>query len=325
MAVTSAEASISEPHLLLGDPQCAVFSATGPDCLRYLQGRITQDVKGLQPKTGVQSLVLTPQGKIQGQFYLLREESGFTIVSDPFPTETLAETRDALIEEFRHSLLQFKVADQLEIALTDKRVLSLQGPGAVAALLSLGVQTQVSGKITHSTHSWNDISFTVVEFSRGLASGFDLLIPQSGLEQFREHLLALPQSKKLDFQGLELLRITAGTPRMQADIDETVLATEIPYTELISFKKGCYSGQEPVEMSTARGRPNRRFVRFSSTGTEPFSPKTEIVSALKKVCGTITSSIVSQQPERIVSLGFVKTSVSDTEELFAAGIQLNPY
>ena len=90
-------------------PNTQTYQVSGPDAERYLQGRITQNVKTLAVGETKWSLLLTPNGKIQGKFLISRGASdAFYIATDPMPN-------DEAIAEFESALLQFKVADQLTL------------------------------------------------------------------------------------------------------------------------------------------------------------------------------------------------------------------
>ena len=58
--------------------------------------------------------------------------------------------------------------------------------------------------------------------------------------------------------ALNLLRVEAGIPWYGVDMDESRIVLEVGLEHAISFKKGCYLGQEVVERATARGHVNRK-------------------------------------------------------------------
>src|SRR5690554_5182991 len=90
---------------------CVMFSpaivpiiAEGPDTSRYLQGRITQNIATLAPGKGAKSLLLSPQGRVLGQFTIFKREKDFLLLSEPAAAENS-------YEYFSDALLKFKVAD----------------------------------------------------------------------------------------------------------------------------------------------------------------------------------------------------------------------
>jgi aminomethyltransferase len=92
--------------------------------------------------------------------------------------------------------------------------------------------------------------------------------------------------------------------------------------ELVSFNKGCYAGQEVVEMATARGRPNRQLVKFSVPGREVTAGSKLSTDNSKAAAGEVTSSVYLPQDNRSLILALVKTSELE-KPLFSEGTKLS--
>ncbi len=106
------------------------------------------------------------------------------------------------------------------------------------------------------------------------------------------------------FAAEEAARISAGVPRMGADLDDSVIPQEA-FLELdaVSFTKGCFIGQELVCRIDSRGHVNRflRHVLPADTGvTLPVGA--EIITG-EKVVGSITSSAPG------IAMGFVRREI----------------
>jgi folate-binding protein YgfZ len=91
-----------------------LLKITGIDSTRYLQGRLTQDIKALEQEPAVESLLLSPQGKIMGQLVLFKVKETYFALA-PCPEDQNGEN---LVQD----LLRFKVADQIEIEASQKDV-----------------------------------------------------------------------------------------------------------------------------------------------------------------------------------------------------------
>ncbi|MEE8457422.1 MAG: hypothetical protein V3S28_05185 [Acidimicrobiia bacterium] len=109
---------------------------------------------------------------------------------------------------------------------------------------------------------------------------------------------------ELDSQGLEALRIAAGWPRMGAEIDGKVTpAMTGLVNELISFDKGCYTGQEFVARVHYRdAEPPRRLIRISFDESATISAGDPIVVEGDEA-GVVTSASGG------IALGFLKRAV----------------
>jgi len=109
---------------------------------------------------------------------------------------------------------------------------------------------------------------------------------------------------------LERLRIEAGTPRYGHELDDKVLPAEAGLDKThISFRKGCYPGQEPIARLHYRGHVNRR---LRVLDVESASPGDEIIYG-EKVVGRVTSAVRGR------ALGYVRTDVPEDATLLVAG------
>ena len=217
-----------------------LFSVSGADHVRYLHGRLSQDVKGLAPHTPVDSLLLSPQGKVQGACSLWRTDSA--VVLWGWGAKPVAN-------QFLSSLLQFKISDRVEVAsIPVQRSTSLcRDP-----VLSHPRVEEAGGGFSFTE------TFGALSFKHHLTTGESLVSANGGQTT----------------DGLDrLFHLVSFRPRFGMDIGEQTLGTELPSGQFVSFVKGCYVGQEVVEMAKSRGRSPRRLtrVRFESN-TAPTSP-----------------------------------------------------
>jgi len=98
------------PIALLEDR--AVIAVAGPEAREFLQGLITNDVERLQPGSGVYAALLTPQGKILFDFFLVEGDGAILI-------DCHAAARDALLKRLTLYKLRAKIVlearDQLAV------------------------------------------------------------------------------------------------------------------------------------------------------------------------------------------------------------------
>lgn len=278
-------------------PANCLFRIAGIDAERYLHGRITQNVKGLALGTAAKSLVLSPQGKIQGQFLIFRKsKDSFLLISD--------ELKD--VEEFKRSILQFKVADQLE----------LENLASTHLLFSL--QGEDAGKLLAEKNlSFAGLNLEVIEHTRTKNLSVDLIVEAKDSQKFEELFKDL---QKGSAEELESLRIEAGLPRMGKELTDKISVADIPLEHLVSFNKGCYAGQEVVEMSIARGRPNRKLISAKSNNKISLEDKICLEDGTE--CGFVTSLAYLVDKKVCVLLAFIKTSVDQNAALFIRDTQL---
>ncbi len=90
----------------------AVIAVAGPEARTFLQGLITNDVERLKPGLGLYAALLTPQGKILFDFFLVEGDGAILI-------DCAAASRDALLKRLSMYKLRAKVVlearDQLAV------------------------------------------------------------------------------------------------------------------------------------------------------------------------------------------------------------------
>ena len=125
-------------------------------------------------------------------------------------------------------------------------------------------------------------------------------------------------------EELEMLRIKAGTPRWEHELDDRVLPAEAGLEQrAIDFEKGCYPGQEPIARQHYRGRINRTLRLLAVDGDVLLGRDAELMHE-EKVVGRITSSIRDPALGGVVALGYVRVEVPSDAELIVEGRSARP-
>lgn len=288
----------------------AIFRFSGPDHLRYLHNRLTQDIKTLPIFTGARSLCLSPNGRIQGEFLVIKEEQSVDVISGQLPSNSFCS-------EIQSSILQFKVADQLEcqdlsLGMTQ---ITLLGSGLSSLAVILGVELGERVRFSHFVKEFDGAS---LRFVANDVLGFDaveIIGPSAAINQLKT-MSAMFGVQELDSLSAELLRILAGRWRYGVDVDDKTLAAEVNLEELVSFKKGCYPGQEVVEMSISRGRPNRSLELLTSESRISVNSDIRVGD---KIAGTISSAVYLEEESRSFFLSKVKTEFLTSTDLMVDG------
>jgi folate-binding protein YgfZ len=264
--------------------------ARGRDRARFLHNVTSNDVKGLKPGAGCYAFLLTPQGRIQADLYLWA-----------FPEHYLIDTEPELAGKVQAHILKYKVADQVELedVTSATGALGLEGPGAAAALASLGAP--VPGEYQH--FAWGEE--TVAGISMTGQPGFRVYTAADRLPQLTDRL-ASAGAKPATAEEARHVRIENGRPRYGEDILETSLPQETRQMHAVSFTKGCYLGQEIVERVRARGHVNRQLVSFALDQAEPPAPGTRLT--IDGAETEITSSIYSPDLGKTVGMGYARVS-----------------
>ena len=242
-----------------------ILDLTGADRETFLQGQLTQDVRGLAPGESRPAAGLTPKGKL---LFVARvvglEERLRLVVPEALRERVVDHVRKYAV--FAKVAVDDRSADLLYIGLYGREAAGLALPGGVDRL---------AGEGEFSSH---------------------VLVPAGRLEELEAHLSAAG-SVEVSGDAAEVLRVEAGRPRYGTDMNESNVPDEIGMNDAISTTKGCYVGQEVVARLRTYGRVNRRLVSFRfPDGPVPagavFGRPGEETPA-RTEAGRVTSSVVS--------------------------------
>jgi len=152
-----------------------------------------------------------------------------------------------------------------------------------------------------------------------MLSGFELFIPHSSLGAVADKLIAAAKSLNAPlaapkrsvggcgWQAFDTARIEAGIPRFGADMDETNLPLECGIeNSAISYKKGCYIGQEVINRIHSFGHVAKELSGLRLTDDlESLPQRRDKLFYEGKEVGYITSAVKSPDYGNI-ALGYVR-------------------
>ena len=273
----------------------ARIRVTGSDRVDFLHGMLSNDVKGLSPGRGCPALLLTEQGKVVADCIVLALADA--ILLDETASATAAATA---------ALERYVVADDVELTAlgTADHAFGAYGPAAAPALERLGVATVPAEDYAHAIAEVQGIAVRIVRVPVPGVGGFLCLVPgeEAAVWWARCVKAGLPPAGQ---QALEVLRIESGMPAYGRDVGPDTIALEAPFDAAISFKKGCYLGQEVIERVTARGHVNRKLIGLEVSGTEvPLAGAT--LFAGDHEVGQVTSAVWSWRLTCPVALAYVR-------------------
>jgi glycine cleavage system T protein len=272
---------------------------TGPDRLSYLQGMLSNDLRSLRPGQGQYATILNQQGKVLGDLRVLCSENSFYL-------DLWEVLKDKVVEH----LNRYLVADEVEIADRSEGygILSIQGPDSDALLRTLLEQAALPGEpMDHVIAAVDGAKICVVRDSHTGEVGFDLIVPKSNLENVAQRLTEIGKQFSTTWVGEEaqnVLRVEAGIPRYGVDFTADNLLLEVGLDHAVSFKKGCYLGQEVIERIRSRGHVNKKLAGLLLDGPKPGRAGDPII-AVEKDVGVVTSAVFSPSLGHPIALGYI--------------------
>lgn len=287
----------------------ALFSLTGRDRVRWLNGMVTNNIRDLAPGNGVYAFVLNAQGNILGDLYVFNR--GESLVA-----EIAREQAENVIQILRRYIIMDKV--EVEDLTGKTAVLGIAGPKSGETLATIGLHAELKA-LQIAEVAWKELSLTVVRGDNPCAPSYELWISAENVEILRT-ALAQAGAESVSTESLETFRILCGIPKVGQDIKDRTLPQETGQDRALNFTKGCYIGQEIVERIRARGAVHRTFVGFEIEGEA--SAGTKIQSDGKDV-GEITSVLASPFQGKRLALGFLRREYL-TKDLVAGSANVAP-
>lgn len=299
-----------------GDPEkewraaregCAVFDAsfrgfihaTGADRVSFLQGMLSNDVKNLAVGGGLHAAFLTQQGKLVSDLRVYADTDRLILDALTWRVDTLAE-----------GLERYLIADDVELLRSAEEVpiAGLEGPSAAAMIRQLLGDEAVLGKpYCHNGVVYKGVDLRVIEVSEVGGAGLLLSGPAASAGPLFD-VLCKAGATPIGMDALNVLRVERGVPWIGLDMDENVLLLEVGLDEAVSFKKGCYLGQEVVERVTARGHVNRKLTGLLLEGDDVLPAGSTVLSGDTEV-GWSASSVRSFALRRPIALAYLRREV----------------
>lgn len=234
-------ASARLPLTLMTLDDWALATLTGADAEKYLQGQVTADVAQLTEHQHLLAAHCDPKGKMWSNLRLFRRQDGFALIER-------RSLRDAQLTELK----KYAVFSKVTIAPDDEHILlGVAGFQARAALNNLFSELPDAEKQVVSEGE------TSILWFEHPAERFLLVTDVATAERVTDALRGEAQLN--NSQQWLALNIEAGLPVIDAVNSAQFIpqATNIQALGGISFKKGCYTGQEMVARAKFRGANKR--------------------------------------------------------------------
>lgn len=234
-------ASARLPLTLMTLDDWALATLTGADSEKYLQGQVTADVAALTEHQHLLAAHCDAKGKMWSNLRLFRRDGGFALIER-------RSIRDAQLTELK----KYAVFSKVTIAPDDEHVLlGVAGFQARAALANVFTTLPDAEK-----QVVQEGATSILWFAHP-AERFLLVTDVATAELISEKLRGEAQLN--NSQQWLALNIEAGLPVIDAANSAQFIpqATNLQALGGISFKKGCYTGQEMVARAKFRGANKR--------------------------------------------------------------------
>ena len=230
----------------------SVIALSGVEARGFLQGLITNDMERLAPGQAVYAALLTPQGKILFDFFVIEE------VADRF----LIDCAQARAADLVKRLTLYRLRAKLDIAFRpDLAVAALWNGAAVAPTLPPNGMAFADPRLP-------SLGARVVAPRPFLETHY----PEGG-DAYRVHCLTLGVPDSVDLPPDTVFPLDAGFEELNG----------------VSFRKGCYVGQEVTARMKHRSSARRRFLIAETAA--PVPPAGTPITAEGRELGMIASGL----------------------------------
>ena len=275
---------------------------TGPDRAKFLNNVCTQDVLSMSLGKGKEAFITSLQGKTLAYVLL-----------HALPDARVVRTDADVLPVIMPHLQKYGIFD--EVVLEDRSASSrewhLAGSQAVEILNSIGIHPVADMESVRVPVASGEQVLLIPEAPFGIPGWTVIGTPGTG-ESWAQQLDQACQTASTPVVTLEVLegfRILTGIPRNGQDVTPANLPQELDRNDQsISFKKGCYLGQETVARLDALGHVNK-ILRILTVDGSDLPTLGVTVRAGEKEAGTVSS--VGQLPGgRVVALAMLKVNLA---------------
>ncbi|WPN99695.1 folate-binding protein YgfZ [Pseudomonas sp. MUP55] len=236
-----------------------ILAVRGADAAKFLQGQLTCNLNYLSDTQASLGARCTQKGRMQSSFRILLQGDG-----------VLLAMASELLEPQLADLKKYAVFSKSKLTDESAAWVRFGLANADQTLSALGLALPVETDSVARTEA-----LIAIRVSPGRA---ELWAPAEQAEQLRSQLAAtLPQA---DLNEWLLGQIRAGIGQVMAQTRELFIPQMLNLQAVggVSFKKGCYTGQEIVARMQYLGKLKRRLYRLSLAAAELPEPGTALFS-----------------------------------------------
>lgn len=265
---------------------------SGADCVRYLNGQITNDVRKATATAAIQASILNAKGKLSAHVSIGMDADG----------TFLLDADAGLREELPARLERYIIADDVQIEDVSDRYSLLHFLAEPAPATTAPARTVSSNRFAMPGRDcwWDRIP--AAELTARYSDQFNFC----------------------DEIGAEIFRIERGVPRWGRELTPEIIPVEANLEATsIDYAKGCYIGQEVISRMKMSGQTNKRLCGLISLSGAPLAAEMRLAGedAPNKEAGWVTSATTSARLGREIGLGYVKRGFNETgTRLLAEGI-----
>ena len=277
----------------------AIMEIRGPDTGRFLQGQLTSNIETLAPGHYQPSAACTPKGRMYSSFDILHTEQGY-----------LLAMHEGLIEVTASTLSKYAVFFKSVISTdVDLICLGLSGDQIDDKVESIFGALPQGNSVLKVDNGW-------LLKVPGLCSRYELWLSVEELKVQWDRLITdfTPATE----EHWRLLDLESVQPRLRPEALEKYIPQHLNLASLgsVSFRKGCYTGQEIVARMQNLGELKSRTYRLTSEQQHPAPPMTKLFSSNGKSVGEVLEAICPDSETGTEMLAVVRVEAAESNDVY---------
>jgi tRNA-modifying protein YgfZ len=301
--------NLNQAHGPLG-----IIRAQGPDAVKFLQGQLTQDVALLGLSEARLAAWCSAKGRMLASFIVFKNtyEDILLLCSPSVLPATLKRLQMFVMRaqcKLSDATGEFVVLGLSQAAAEQPSAANFVPDRALPAMALARNGAEITVQLPHGVVQGQRIARALRVFPAA--------------PELQPDLQPAEQASSEDLAAWQYLEVTSGIAPITAPVSEAFVPQMLNYesTGGVSFKKGCYPGQEVVARSQFRGTLKRRGYILSSA--VPLAAGQELFDSrdTEQPCGTV--AYAAQQPgtqpaRPWLAIASMQTSAADSPGLLAS-------
>lgn len=292
----------------------SIVRVAGNDRATFLHNMCTNDVKRLTAGEGCEAFFTDVKGKVVAHGFLLAGAEAIEIVMVPGTAPRLIAQLDRYV--IREDVMLSDKSPELVWML----LFGAQSGGMLERIVGAGV-TELSAAWSHRTFEVAGAAAQVARCELPWMGGFLIGCPAEAAAAIEAKLAAAGATSGGEALW-NMVRVESNWPLWGVDFDESNLPQEIARdAQAISFRKGCYLGQETVARIDALGHVNKQLAAIRFEGDVVPDVGAELFQGDASV-GRVTSSCWSPRIAKPQAIAMIKrgANAAGTSLAWSGGI-----
>ncbi len=284
----------------MGQARLSTVGGESEEAAKILEALVPGDLLSLKNGEMRYSLLTESSGGILDDFMITRREDHLFLVVN-------AACKEA---DFQHISEKLGKKGTLEI-LQDHGLLALQGPMAVDVLSALAPEVAQLTFMTGMDVQIQNHSCFVTRSGYTGEDGFEISIPNEGVESIARLLLENSHVKFIGLGARDSLRLEAGLCLYGHDIDQTTTPIEAGLTWAVGkqrrpggLRAGGFAGSDII-IGQMEGTAQRKRIGLKPQGRAPIREGADIQTPEGDVIGTVTSGGFGPSVGGPIAMGYV--------------------